>query len=152
MQPLILPLQWELWPVGDSFYVVEEGSFLIHNEAGSELAKIGKGSCFGELALLRQVVFQPFFARFCLPQSQRANLPCYCSNVREILQSTEPCTVYRNQCLHQMRQIQKAVSTCILIHLNFIRHMSAASMFSHLCRSLHALRVSRHCLMALYSH
>lgn len=39
---------------GDSFYVVEEGTFSITNEAGEEVAKCGKGQCFGELALLRQ--------------------------------------------------------------------------------------------------
>ncbi len=44
---------------GDTFYVVEDGSFLIYNEAGSELARVGKGSCFGELALLRQVFSSP---------------------------------------------------------------------------------------------
>ena len=45
--------------VGDAFYVVEEGSFLIYSEAGSELARVSKGSCFGELALLRQVLPNP---------------------------------------------------------------------------------------------
>ena len=43
---------------GDTFYVVEDGSFLIYNEAGSELARVAKGSCFGELAL-RQVFSSP---------------------------------------------------------------------------------------------
>lgn len=38
------------------FYVIEEGSFTIYDEHGAELARIGKGSCFGELALLRQDV------------------------------------------------------------------------------------------------
>lgn len=47
--------QGEISSAGDTFYVVEEGSFLIYGEDNSELAKIGKGSCFGELALLRQV-------------------------------------------------------------------------------------------------
>ena len=37
------------------FYVVEEGSFTIFNDDENELARVGKGSCFGELALLRQV-------------------------------------------------------------------------------------------------
>ena len=40
---------------GDMFYVIEDGSFTIYNERdGAELARVGKGSCFGELALLRQ--------------------------------------------------------------------------------------------------
>ncbi|GAB4820005.1 hypothetical protein N2152v2_007051 [Parachlorella kessleri] len=39
---------------GDSFYVVEDGTFSITNEEGAEVAKCGKGQCFGELALLRQ--------------------------------------------------------------------------------------------------
>ena len=40
---------------GDMFYVIEDGSFTIYNERdGAELAGVGKGSCFGELALLRQ--------------------------------------------------------------------------------------------------
>lgn len=37
------------------FYVVEEGSFTICDDDENELARVGKGSCFGELALLRQV-------------------------------------------------------------------------------------------------
>ena len=40
---------------GDMFYVIEEGSFTVFNEHNQELARVGKGSCFGELALLRQV-------------------------------------------------------------------------------------------------
>ena len=40
---------------GDMFYVIEEGSFTVFNEQDQELARVGKGSCFGELALLRQV-------------------------------------------------------------------------------------------------
>jgi CRP-like cAMP-binding protein len=40
---------------GDVFYVIEEGTFTIFDNAGAELARIGKGSCFGELALLREV-------------------------------------------------------------------------------------------------
>ena len=37
------------------FYVIEDGSFTIYSERdGAELARVGKGSCFGELALLRQ--------------------------------------------------------------------------------------------------
>lgn len=35
--------------------MVEEGSFTIFDDDENELARIGKGSCFGELALLRQV-------------------------------------------------------------------------------------------------
>jgi CRP-like cAMP-binding protein len=34
------------------FYVVEEGDFTIY-DGTSELARVGPGSCFGELALLR---------------------------------------------------------------------------------------------------
>ena len=37
------------------FYVVEEGNFTIYDDDENELARVGKGSCFGELALLRQV-------------------------------------------------------------------------------------------------
>ncbi|EFN52025.1 hypothetical protein CHLNCDRAFT_54794 [Chlorella variabilis] len=37
---------------GDTFYVVEEGSFSITDGAGRELATCGRGNCFGELALL----------------------------------------------------------------------------------------------------
>ena len=40
---------------GDRFYVIEDGTFLVYNAAGEELARVSKGSCFGELALLRQV-------------------------------------------------------------------------------------------------
>ena len=40
---------------GDVFYVVEEGSFTIYDDDENELARVGKGCCFGELALLRQV-------------------------------------------------------------------------------------------------
>ena len=40
---------------GDVFYVVEEGSCTIYDDDENELARVGKGSCFGELALLRQV-------------------------------------------------------------------------------------------------
>ncbi len=40
---------------GDVFYVVEEGNFTIYDDDENELARVGKGSCFGELALLRQV-------------------------------------------------------------------------------------------------
>lgn len=40
---------------GDVFYVIEEGTFTIFENAGSELARVTKGSCFGELALLHQV-------------------------------------------------------------------------------------------------
>ena len=35
--------------------MIEDGTFLIYNGAGEELARVSKGSCFGELALLRQV-------------------------------------------------------------------------------------------------
>ena len=37
------------------FYVIQEGNFTIYNDQGQELARVGKGSCFGELALLRKV-------------------------------------------------------------------------------------------------
>ena len=40
---------------GDVFYVVEEGNFTIYDDDENELARVGKGTCFGELALLRQV-------------------------------------------------------------------------------------------------
>ncbi|KAL4451289.1 hypothetical protein ABPG77_009361 [Micractinium sp. CCAP 211/92] len=38
---------------GHTFYVVEEGVFGITDEFGRELARCGKGQCFGELALLK---------------------------------------------------------------------------------------------------
>ncbi|KAL0042257.1 hypothetical protein WJX77_007366 [Trebouxia sp. C0004] len=41
---------------GDVFYVVEEGNFTIYDDDENELARVSKGSCFGELALLRQDV------------------------------------------------------------------------------------------------
>ncbi|KAK9817313.1 hypothetical protein WJX72_012521 [[Myrmecia] bisecta] len=41
---------------GDVFYVIEEGTFTIFDNSNRELARVGKGSCFGELALLRQDV------------------------------------------------------------------------------------------------
>ena len=34
--------------------MIEEGTFTIFDNAGQELARVGKGSCFGELALLRE--------------------------------------------------------------------------------------------------
>lgn len=42
-------------PAGDVFYVIEDGTFTIFKVEGQELARVSKGSCFGELALLRQV-------------------------------------------------------------------------------------------------
>ena len=39
---------------GDNFYIIQEGSFTCMGQGGKELARIGEGSCFGELALLRQ--------------------------------------------------------------------------------------------------
>lgn len=38
---------------GDTFFVVEEGEFTVTDASGKELARCGKGKCFGELALLR---------------------------------------------------------------------------------------------------
>ena len=38
--------------------MIQEGNFTIYNDQGQELARVGKGSCFGELALLRKV-WQP---------------------------------------------------------------------------------------------
>ena len=40
---------------GDTFYVIAEGAFSVFDNSNVELVRIGKGSCFGELALLRQV-------------------------------------------------------------------------------------------------
>ena len=37
------------------FYVIEDGDFTIYDNKQQELARVGKSSCFGELALLRQV-------------------------------------------------------------------------------------------------
>ncbi len=39
---------------GDVFYVIEEGTFTIFDNTGRELARVTKGSCFGELALMHQ--------------------------------------------------------------------------------------------------
>lgn len=36
------------------FYVIEEGTFTIFDNSGRELARVSKGSCFGELALMHQ--------------------------------------------------------------------------------------------------
>ena len=44
----------ELRRAGDVFYVIQDGMFTIYNDEGQELARVGKGSCFGELALLRK--------------------------------------------------------------------------------------------------
>ena len=44
---------------GDTFYVIEDGTFVVFNKSGAELARVGKGSCFGELALLNQVSSHP---------------------------------------------------------------------------------------------
>ena len=44
---------------GDVFYVIEEGTFTIFDNSGRELARVSKGSCFGELALLHQVRTRP---------------------------------------------------------------------------------------------
>mmetsp|Transcript_23756 Transcript_23756/g.77245 ORF Transcript_23756/g.77245 Transcript_23756/m.77245 type:complete len:910 (-) Transcript_23756:1251-3980(-) len=41
---------------GDTFYIVEEGQLIVIGGSGMELAKLSKGSCFGELALLRSDV------------------------------------------------------------------------------------------------
>ena len=35
--------------------MIEEGTFTIFDNSGKELARVSKGSCFGELALLHQV-------------------------------------------------------------------------------------------------
>jgi CRP-like cAMP-binding protein len=37
---------------GDSFYIIEEGTFCCYQNDGTKLALIDRGSCFGELALL----------------------------------------------------------------------------------------------------
>ncbi|PNW85942.1 hypothetical protein CHLRE_03g199050v5 [Chlamydomonas reinhardtii] len=38
---------------GDAFYVVHSGAFTVFDADGKELARVGEGGCFGELALLR---------------------------------------------------------------------------------------------------
>lgn len=38
---------------GDTFYIIEEGTFSCYRNDGTKLALVDKGSCFGELALLR---------------------------------------------------------------------------------------------------
>ena len=50
------PYLWSAACAGDVFYVIEEGTFTIFDNSGQELARVGKGSCFGELALLREVL------------------------------------------------------------------------------------------------
>ena len=39
---------------GDKFYVIEDGVFSCFDDGGREVARVGRGSCFGELALLRR--------------------------------------------------------------------------------------------------
>ncbi|MEW5303042.1 MAG: hypothetical protein WDW36_005773 [Sanguina aurantia] len=39
---------------GDMFYIIQKGSFSVFDETGIELALLSDGSCFGELALLKQ--------------------------------------------------------------------------------------------------
>jgi len=43
---------FEKGEIGDTFYVVEDGELRIYDEHGTEYARVFKGSCFGELALL----------------------------------------------------------------------------------------------------
>jgi CRP-like cAMP-binding protein len=38
--------------VGDTFYIIEDGTFSCYQNDGQKLALIDRGSCFGELALL----------------------------------------------------------------------------------------------------
>jgi signal-transduction protein with cAMP-binding, CBS, and nucleotidyltransferase domain len=38
---------------GDCFYIIEDGTFSCYRDDGTKLALVDKGSCFGELALLR---------------------------------------------------------------------------------------------------
>lgn len=40
--------------LGDTFFIVRDGGFKCTNEQGVELARVGPGGCFGELALLRR--------------------------------------------------------------------------------------------------
>ena len=54
---------------GDSFYVVEDGLFAVTDENDNELARCGKGQCFGELALLRS---EPRAATVVALQSSKA--------------------------------------------------------------------------------
>lgn len=39
---------------GDNFYIIQEGVFSCRGQGGKELTRIGDGSCFGELVLLRE--------------------------------------------------------------------------------------------------
>lgn len=55
---------------GDVFYVIEEGTFTIFDNSGRELARVSKGSCFGELALLHQV------SMHCALESSRSGGSC----------------------------------------------------------------------------
>lgn len=53
---------------GDTFHVVAQGTFSVFDNDGQELVRLGKGSCFGEVALLRPVKT--------LTLSTRQPLPC----------------------------------------------------------------------------
>ncbi|CAL8467781.1 g7319 [Coccomyxa elongata] len=57
---------------GDVFYVIEEGTFTIFDNSGRELARVSKGSCFGELALMHQASVMidkvPLFSTLTPPQ------------------------------------------------------------------------------------
>ncbi|GLC68711.1 cGMP-dependent protein kinase [Pleodorina starrii] len=41
---------------GDTFFIVQSGSFVVLDDGNKELARVGEGGCFGELALLRSDV------------------------------------------------------------------------------------------------
>ena len=47
--------------------MIEEGTFTIFDNSGRELARVSKGSCFGELALLHQVHKHTAFPTVALP-------------------------------------------------------------------------------------
>ena len=65
--------------------MIEEGSFTVTNEKDQELARVGKGSCFGELALLRQVSLRMSALKvWALGASQHAG--CYHCHAQEGLQ------------------------------------------------------------------
>ena len=41
--------------------MVEDGEFLVYSDGDQELARLVKGACFGELALLNQALRPAFF-------------------------------------------------------------------------------------------
>ena len=73
--------------------MIEEGSFTVTNEKDQELARVGKGSCFGELALLRQVALRTSALKaWTLGAFQQAGC-CHC-HAQEGLQPKGPSVAW----------------------------------------------------------